>query len=116
MFIKPPRLKPGDTVAVLTTSWGGPHEFPAVFEAGLATLERLGLQVRELPGTRRSPADLRADPAGRAADLNAAFEDQTITGIISSIGGDDSARILPHLDTEVISNNPKVFMLSLIHI
>jgi muramoyltetrapeptide carboxypeptidase LdcA involved in peptidoglycan recycling len=73
-------------------------------------LERLGLVVREYPGTRRPPAELRADPAGRAADLNAAFGDPSIAAIVASIGGDDSALILPHLDEEVIRNNPKVFM------
>ncbi len=110
MSIRPPRLKSGDTVALLSSSWGGPHEFPAVYEAGVAALQRLGLSVREYPGTRRSPAELRADPQGRAAELNAAFEDSSIAGIVSTIGGDDSARILPYLDSDVIRNNPKVFM------
>jgi muramoyltetrapeptide carboxypeptidase LdcA involved in peptidoglycan recycling len=110
MTIRPARLKAGDTVAVLSTSWGGPHAFPAIYEAGVAALQRLGLTVREYPGTRRSATELRADPQGRAADLNAAFEDPSIAGIISSIGGDDSARILPYLDPDVIRENPKVFM------
>lgn len=107
---RPPRLEPGDNVAVVTTSWGGPHEFPAVHEAGIAALERLGLVVREYAGTRRPPDQLRADPQGRASDLNAAFEDPSIAAIVSSIGGDDSARILPYLDADSIRNNPKVFM------
>ncbi len=107
---RPPRLKPGDNVAVVSTSWGGPHEFPSVYRAGIAALERLGLVVREYPGTCRPAAELRADPRGRAADLNAAFADPSIAGILASIGGDDSARILPHLDPETIRKNPKVFM------
>ncbi len=110
MATRPNRLKPGDHVAVVTTSWGGPHAFPAVHAAGVAALERLGLVVREYPCTRRSADELRADPKARAADLNAAFDDPSIAGIISSIGGDDSARILPHLDAESIRHNPKVFM------
>lgn len=107
---RPPRLQEGDTVAVVSTSWGGPHAFPAVHDAGVAALERLGLVVREYPSTRRSAADLRADPSGRAADLNAAFADPSVAAIIASIGGDDSARILPHLDSSVIRANPKVLM------
>jgi muramoyltetrapeptide carboxypeptidase LdcA involved in peptidoglycan recycling len=35
MFVRPPRLKHGDTVAVVSTSWGGPHAFPRIFEAGV---------------------------------------------------------------------------------
>ncbi len=95
---------------MVSTSWGGPHAFPAVHEAGIAALERLGLVVREYPCTRRPAVELRADPRARAADLNAAFEDPSIAGIFASIGGDDSARILPYLDTELIRNNPKLFM------
>jgi muramoyltetrapeptide carboxypeptidase LdcA involved in peptidoglycan recycling len=40
----------------------------------------------------------------------AAFEDPSIAGIVASIGGDDSARILRHLDPDVIRRNPKVVM------
>ena len=56
------------------------------------------------------PAELRSDPRGRAADLNQAFADPTIAAIIATIGGDDSARILPYLDAGLIAANPKVFM------
>ena len=33
-----------------------------------------------------------------------------IDGIVSTIGGDDSIRLLPYIDPNVIRNNPKVFM------
>ena len=39
-----------------------------------------------------------------------AFADSTIDGIISTIGGDDSIRILPYLDLRVIRDNPKIFL------
>ena len=106
----PPRLRQGSTVAVASLSWGGPHLFPKVFDAGLDTLRRLGCEVREMPTARRDPDWLRAHPELRAADLNAAFADPTIDAVVASIGGDDSARILPHLDAEVIAANPKVVM------
>jgi muramoyltetrapeptide carboxypeptidase LdcA involved in peptidoglycan recycling len=108
--VYPRRLRRGDTVAVVTLSWGGPHEYPSVYEAGLATLEGLGLRVRELATARRSTAALRADPHGRAADLNRAFADPSVSAIVASIGGDDSARILPYLDADVIRRHPKVLM------
>ena len=110
VVLRPPRLIAGDTVAVVSTSWGGPHTFPAVHQAGVEALERFELVVREYPGTRRSAGELRADPRGRAADLNAAFADPSVNAIVASIGGDDSARILPFLDPELIRANPKVFM------
>ncbi len=37
-----------------------------------------------------------------------AFADPTIRGIVTTIGGDDSIRILPFLDLDVIRQNPKV--------
>ena len=40
----------------------------------------------------------------------AAFADPTIDGIIATIGGHDSIRLLPYLDLDLIRNNPKVFM------
>ncbi len=110
MSVRPPRLRSGDAVAVVSTSWGGPHAFPPVYEAGIATLRQLGLEVREFPTARRSAGELRSDPRCRAADLNDAFEDPSIAAVIASIGGDDSARILPYLDPNVIRNNPKVLM------
>ena len=40
-FQKPARLQPGDTVAVLSLSWGGPSVFPNVFDLGLMNLREL---------------------------------------------------------------------------
>jgi muramoyltetrapeptide carboxypeptidase LdcA involved in peptidoglycan recycling len=39
-----------------------------------------------------------------------AFADPSIKAIISTIGGDDSIRILPYLDLDVIRSNPKIFL------
>ncbi len=110
MPVRPARLKLGDTVAIVSTSWGGPHLFPQVFDAGVEALEQLGLVVHLMPTVRRSAQELRADPRGRAADLNDAFADPGIAAIFASIGGDDSARILPHLEPDTIRANPKILM------
>jgi muramoyltetrapeptide carboxypeptidase LdcA involved in peptidoglycan recycling len=110
-FVRPPRLRPGDTVAVLSASWGGPHAYPHVFEAGLDALRvRFGLRVRTYPTTRMSANALAADPRARAADVEAAFADDGIRGIVASIGGDDSARLLRHLDPELVRAHPKVLL------
>jgi muramoyltetrapeptide carboxypeptidase LdcA involved in peptidoglycan recycling len=109
--LKPPRLKAGDTVAVVSTSWGGPNVFPHVFERGLDTLERVfGLRIRELPTARMTPAELKASPRRRADDLNAAFADTGIQAIVMSIGGVDSVRILEHLDASLAISNPKILL------
>lgn len=110
-YRKPTRLTEGDVVAVVSPSWGGPNAFPQVFEAGIRTLVNgFGLQVKEYPTTRMSAAELAANPKARADDMNAAFADTSVRAIIASIGGEDSARILTHLDTDVIRANPKILM------
>lgn len=109
--IKPSRLRPGDTVAVLSPSWGGASRFPHVFDLGLANLRALlDVQVREYPTTRMNDKELYKHPERRAADLLAAFADPDVHAIISAIGGDDSVRLLPYLDPDVIRDNPKILM------
>lgn len=108
--VRPRRLAPGDTVAVLSPSWGGPHAFPHVFDYGLDALRGWGLEVREYPSARAPEAILHADPRLRADDLNRAFADPSIRAVIASIGGGDSIRLLPFLDTAVIRANPKILM------
>ncbi len=110
---KPPRLKPGDTVAAVSLSWGGAGD-PEIlwrYETGKRRLaERFGLNVVELPHTLKGSDYVYHHPEARAADLMRAFADPEIKGIFSCIGGDDSIRMLPYLDFDIIRNNPKVFM------
>jgi muramoyltetrapeptide carboxypeptidase LdcA involved in peptidoglycan recycling len=39
-----------------------------------------------------------------------AFSDSSIKAIISTLGGDDSIRLLPYLDFDTIRENPKIFL------
>jgi len=110
-MIKPEKLKPGDRVAAVSLSWGGAGKFSHRYEAGKRQFEEeFGVQVVESEHALRDPDWLARHPKARADDLTAAFSDPDIDGIISTIGGDDSIRILPYLDLEVIRRNPKVFM------
>ena len=108
---KPRRLRPGSRVATVSPSWGGPGSVPSRYEMGVRELpERFGLTVVEMPHTR-APADyVWRHPEARAADLHAAFADPTMDGVIATIGGDDSIRVLPYLDPAVFRDHPKVFM------
>ncbi|MFH2113013.1 MAG: S66 peptidase family protein, partial [Spirochaetota bacterium] len=66
--------------------------------------------IVEYPTARMSAATLYANPELRAADLNAAFKDPSVAGIICSIGGSDSVRLLEYLDVDIILANPKLIM------
>ena len=108
---KPKRLKPGNTIAVVSPSWGGPSVFPHIYEDGLRELEgTFGFRVKEYPTARMRPQDLYARPDARAADINAAFRDEDVDAVLCTIGGDDSIRILNFLDVESILSNPKPIM------
>ena len=108
---KPAQLQPGDRIAAVSLSWGGPGTFPWRYQAGKRQLEAaFGVQVVEMPHTLADAAWLARNPQARADDLMTAFSDPGIRGIISTIGGDDSIRLLPHVDLTVLRENPKVFM------
>jgi muramoyltetrapeptide carboxypeptidase LdcA involved in peptidoglycan recycling len=107
---KPKKLEKGDTVALVTSSWGGPATYPKVYEHGKELLTSIGFHPIEMPRTLSKDELLYNNPKLRAEDLNDAFLDPEIKGIISAIGGDDSIRILEHLDVDVIRNNPKFFL------
>lgn len=110
-LLKPRKLQPGDKVAAISLSWGGPGTFPHRYRAGKGQLEEeFGLTVVETPHALRDPDWLHRHPGARAEDLLGAFADPSIKAIISTIGGDDSIRILPYLDLDVIRANPKIFL------
>ncbi|MBA3944541.1 MAG: LD-carboxypeptidase [Herpetosiphonaceae bacterium] len=110
-YIKPAKLNAGDTVAILSPSWGGPSRFPVIYEQGLDVLRSVfGLRTKEYPTARADAGDLYTHPQVRAADINAAFADPEVRAIIPSIGGDDSVRILPFLDPVTIIANPKILL------
>ncbi len=53
-LIKPHKLQPGDKVAAVSLSWGGPSFFPQRYQAGKRQLEQtFSLQVVEMPNTLR---------------------------------------------------------------
>lgn len=111
MLMKPRRLRRGDRVAAVSLSWGGPGTFPHRYQAGKRQFEEaFGVEIVEMPHTLADAATLAANPEARAEDLHRAFADPDIAGVVSTIGGDDSVRVLPHLDLSLLAANPKVFL------
>jgi muramoyltetrapeptide carboxypeptidase LdcA involved in peptidoglycan recycling len=108
---KPAALRPGDKIAAVSLSWGGPGAYPHRYQAGKEQLEReFEVELVASPHALADPDWLAANPGARAADLMEAFADPAIAGIVSTVGGDDSIRILPYLDLDIIRSNPKVFV------
>lgn len=112
-LIKPPRLRPGDTVATVSLSWGGAGDENILwrYQQGKARLEtRFGLRVVEMPHTLAGTAYAYEHPQERAADLMQAFTDPCIQAIFCCIGGEETIRLLPYIDFAVIRRHPKIFM------
>jgi muramoyltetrapeptide carboxypeptidase LdcA involved in peptidoglycan recycling len=110
-MITPGKLNPGDTVAAISLSWGGPGAFPHRYKAGKEQfIKAFGVNVVETTNALRDPAWLAQNPEARADDLMEAFAEPRIKGIVSTIGGDESIRILPYVDLEIIAANPKIVL------
>ncbi|WP_412989943.1 S66 peptidase family protein [Pediococcus siamensis] len=116
MLIKPPALKPGDKVAIVSLSGGILGEKFATHqrELGCARIKTMGLVPVMMPNTLKGSQFLAAHPEARAQDLKTAFADPDIKGIIAVIGGDDTYRLLPFLMTDHyfihnVQAHPKLF-------
>lgn len=110
-LIKPQKLNPGDTVAVISPSWSGGAVFPERYRAGKRQLEEVfGLKVVEAPNALIDPIDNFNNPQKRVADLHWALSNKEVKAIIPMIGGDDSIRLLPYIDFDLIRNNPKILL------
>jgi len=109
-FVTPPALEPGDKVAIVSPASGLASVFPHVYERGLNRLRTVfDLEPVELPTATKSDGYLYEHPAERARDIERAFADPEIRGVIATIGGNDQIRILDHLDTGTLRDNPTRF-------
>ena len=94
-------------MAVLSPSFAAPAIGPEVHQQAMTRLHELtGLVPVEYPTTRR----LHAAATDRAADLNAAFADPEIRAVLATLGGEDQITVVPHLDPDLVRNDPKPFL------
>ncbi len=110
-MIKPERLHPGDKVAIVSLSRGmlGEDMFIHKYHIAKERMESYGLQVIPMPNALKGIDYLYKYPEARAEDLMTAFKDKEIKAVFNAIGGDDTIRLLPYIDLEVLRNNPKIF-------
>lgn len=109
-MIKSKRLKIWDTIAIISPSRWWPSCFPLVYENWISILKSLWFKIKEFPTAKMDADFLYKNPKLRAKDINDAFADTTVDWIFTSIWWEDSIRILPYINREIIKNNPKVFI------
>jgi muramoyltetrapeptide carboxypeptidase len=106
---RPPALRPGDRVAVLSVSSPAP---PAQLGIGLDALRFAGLNPVLYPSARDQGSMRRylaGDDRMRTADLRAALTDPDIAGIIFATGGSGAQRTLEAMDWAGLAGlTPKV--------
>lgn len=108
-LMRPPALRPGDRIAVLSASSPPNQERLA---AGLEALRVSGLE----PVVYASALDqgtlrhyLAGDDAQRVADLTSALRDPSIAGIVFACGGSGAQRTLESFDWDMVDGlTPKV--------
>ena len=108
MLVKPAALRPGATLAVVSPA-STPK--PELVRAGIDCLHGLGYRTLLFPhALDRGPLYYAGTAEQRAGDLQAAFADPVIDGVLCTRGGWGTAELLPLLDAELIRANPKVFV------
>lgn len=107
-MIRPKRLQQGSRVAVISPA-STPKE-PLV-RLGMERFASLGYQPVLFPSALTAgPLYYAGDVAARVKDLHDAFQDPSIDAVICTRGGWGTAELLPHLDANLIKENPKLFL------
>lgn len=106
-LIRPPRLKPGDTVGIVAPA--SPFD-PDLFNQGLDVLASMGFRTFVPDEIFENNRYLAGSDAHRAKLVTRIFEDPSVDAIICAKGGFGCLRILPLLNFDVMRTNPKVFV------
>lgn len=104
----PPRLKPGDTIGIVSPA-GAIYETEP-YEIAVESMQALGLKVKLGEHVKNRYGHLAGTDQQRAHEFNEMWRDPEVNGIICLRGGSGAARILPMIDYKAIEENPKVFI------
>ncbi|MEW6577208.1 MAG: LD-carboxypeptidase, partial [Pseudomonadota bacterium] len=103
--IKPPRIKPGDTIGLIepASASDDPFDLVLVEEA----IRAMGLMPKRAPNLFKRYGYLAGQDKERGADVTAMFADKDVKAIFAVRGGWGSARALPFIDWDSVRANPK---------
>jgi muramoyltetrapeptide carboxypeptidase len=103
-IIRPPSLKPGATIGVVSPA--GPADAHEL-EPGLKRLAEEGFRLRLGPNILSRDGYLAGKDEVRVEDLHGMFVDAEIKAVFCARGGYGSMRLLDRLDYRMIRANPK---------
>jgi muramoyltetrapeptide carboxypeptidase LdcA involved in peptidoglycan recycling len=109
-LLRPPALRPGDTIGIFTPSLPAHVILREKYLHGIEVLRRLGFRVVEGELTKSGAAQgyRSGTPEARARELMALILDPEVKGLVATMGGLNSSSLIPHLDFEAIRAHPKV--------
>jgi len=104
--VRPRRLRPGDTVAVVAPAGPVPRHR---LQQGVATLERLGLDVRLGASVLARERYFAGNDTRRALDLVSLWARKDVAAVFCARGGYGTARIVDVLTPAFLRRHPKIF-------
>lgn len=105
----PNKLKQGDKIRVIAPSRSMEIIAEDQIEIAQSNFNEMGLEVEFADNVYESTRLGSPSIMHRVEDIHDAFSDSSVDGIITIIGGHHSNTLLPHLDFDLIADNPKVF-------
>jgi muramoyltetrapeptide carboxypeptidase len=106
-LLKPRAARPGDRVAIIAPASPFPQD---AFMAGVDEVRRLGFEPVVAPGVFDRRRYTAGEPASRARDLMAAWQDPGVAAILTARGGYGSAELLPLLSIPSLRQSPKLLV------
>ena len=106
-LIKPQRLRPGDTIGIVSTS--SPVRRDALTRCS-HFWKTQGYRVAVAPHVLADLGYRAGSAEDRAGDLMAMFRDAEVRAILPANGGRVASHLLPLLDYDAIRDNPKILL------
>ena len=107
-ILKPQRLAPGDTIAVISPA--SPSLTLTYMERGIEAFQQMGYRVITEQHVHDRRLLFAGDENARVSDIHAAFRDPSVRAIICTRGGCGTSQVLPHIDYSIIADNPKILV------
>jgi muramoyltetrapeptide carboxypeptidase len=106
--VRPPRLRPGDTLGIVAPAGFVGDRF-GIEEVG-DSVRAMGLEPKFAPNLTARAGYLAGDDEARAAAFMAMHADPEVRALMAVRGGWGCARILPLLDYGRLARDPKLFV------
>jgi muramoyltetrapeptide carboxypeptidase len=106
-IIKPPALRPGDTVQIVAPASNLKKDY---LQRGIAELERLGFRVKHTADILDKARYTAGSDERRARELLEAFADPEVKAIWAARGGYGAMRLFKLLDADALQQQPKIFI------